>query len=340
METRSASSPTRSVASQASTFGKRPSAPWKRSTFGSSVKSSKLVVLRTTGASLAPKRSVGLAGDGSARRALGVQRDRAAQAVGAGRDDGPARLDERAQRDADAGRQPARVAGDQDAVVARELRAALERQRQVGRDVIALAVAVQPAQQLALLLREAHRQAVAGHDPHRAHGHAEVERVGRAVAVVVGRVAPLPGDVGQHDEHAARLGARAGDRLARLHREDDAGGARRGVARSRRRPPTCRRAPRTPPWSSSWAWSSARGSRGRRRAGRSSCSAAGGRRPGSRRGRAPWRASPAPGRRGSGRSRRRGRASVPRVRIGRPLRSSGTPVPMLPAASRHSGTTT
>ena len=132
------------------------------------------------------------------------------------------------------------------ASVAFERGAAAGGQRDVGRHVVALVAAVQPGQQRRVARGEAGGQAVARVDATDLDARAAVEQVGLAVAVVVDRVAPLPGHHRQHDEHAAAvLGLDRERHGAACARRADRAAGRRPSAR----PGRCRRsrAPRLAP---------------------------------------------------------------------------------------------
>ena len=89
---------------------------------------------------------------------------------------------------------PARVAGYDDAAVAVQIALVAARQPVVGLEVVAPAGAVEQAQERALVAREPGRLAGAGERARDADRAAGLERVGQAVAVVVGLVAALPRD--------------------------------------------------------------------------------------------------------------------------------------------------
>ena len=155
----------------------------------------------TGGRSLAPKRSIDAGAVGSTMRLRRVSATaRRSESVPSDASRPPPRT-KRAQADLGAARQPARVAGEQHAAVAAQRGSDVAGQRGVGRDVVALARAVQPRQQRRVAGGEPGGQAVAGVHAGELGAGAAVEQVRQAVAVVVDRVAPLPGHDGQHDEH-------------------------------------------------------------------------------------------------------------------------------------------
>ena len=147
------------------------------------------------------------------------ERDLAAQRVDAEGGDAAAAAHVAAQALLQGARQPARVGGEDDAAVVLQPRAAVGGERHVGRDVVAVARAVQPRQQRRVAGGEVRGQPVARVDAEQLGSDAVVEQVRQAVAVVVERVAPLPGHDRQDDEDAVALGA--------LDREGHRGGVRR-----------------------------------------------------------------------------------------------------------------
>ena len=96
-----------------------------------------------------------------------------------------------------------------------ELRPLAAGERDVGREVVAAALAVQLGEQQRLVAADLGRDAVLDEGAREPHRQARRERVGAPVAVVVGRVEALPRRPGQHDEHVARLPAGDDDRAPR-----------------------------------------------------------------------------------------------------------------------------
>ncbi|MBW3609229.1 MAG: AAA family ATPase [Actinobacteria bacterium] len=111
---------------------------------------------------------------------------------------------EAAQRARGARVEPARVAGEDHAAMVCELRSLAARQRHVGGEVVAAALAVELGEQQRLVAADLRRDAVADVRARELHRQARRKRVGPAVALVVDGVEPLPGRHGQDDEHVAR----------------------------------------------------------------------------------------------------------------------------------------
>ena len=183
---------------------------------------------------------------GRRRRRVGQPQPRrqahlALEGLDPGRRERPARRHERAQPALQALRQPDRVTGDEHAGVPAQLRADARRQRDVRGDVVAVTLAVQPGEQRLRALGEP------GHDrrpehARQAHRQAGGELVRAPVAVVVDRVAALPGHHRQDDEHLVaravvdRERHRRGAGAAARGEEGDAGGRPRRLEPDDRAP--------------------------------------------------------------------------------------------------------
>ena len=145
-------------------------------------------------------------------RQLAVELDRAPERVGAEGGDLAALGHVLAQAPQQVAGQPQLAAGEGHARRVPEQRRLAAGERDVGREVVAEPLALEPAQQRGHLGVEARREAAARKRAIEAHGARVHERVREPVAVVVLRVEPLPGQRRQHEQRQP-TGAHAADRI-------------------------------------------------------------------------------------------------------------------------------